>query len=241
VKRRLRLLLRRCGLDVFSNDVVCPEHVKTIQVDANWSAVVTVRRALVFLDLPEASDLRDTFPIDSETDLERFSYVSPDSREVSRALIRRNDLAIQWEPLQSITRYALFTHQYSWRPAGSYGQAAWYTELRCDTRTGILALEIVTPGVFENAVVFMRPRWSRLNTERRLVRYALSQLGSDGARPVIGDNGRRVEVRVSEPKVGGRYVCVVFHEHGVEHWRERLAATSIISRVRRLISQLVPA
>ena len=63
--------------------------------------------------------------------------------------------------------------------------------VQCDKRTGHFLCELITPQMFEAAVVFERPRWPLLNTERRVMRYALKQIEAGGGRPSICDNGRR--------------------------------------------------
>ena len=60
-----------------------------------------------------------------------------------------------------------------------------------------------------------RPRWTALNTERRIVRYALTQIEAGAAAPGIRDNGQRIEWRIAEPTVGTKYMCVAFHSTGM--------------------------
>ena len=119
---------------------------------------------------------------------------------------------IDWMPKSLVTRYGLYEHEYSWFPAGSQLQPALFTEYHCDTRTGHFLCELITPQAFEAAVVFERPRWPLLNTERRVMRYALKQIEAGGGRPSICDNGQRIEWRIAEPKIGTRYMCVAFHQ-----------------------------
>lgn len=234
LKRWGRRLLRHCGIDVPFGDVVCPEHLRVIRVAEDGRIEVTVRRTLVFLDVPEDGDLRDTVPVDPETDLDSFIQESPDAFVIDRRRRGRRTL-VCWKPRQDIVPYTLYEHQNGWSSLASHGQAAMYTELRCDMRTGILALQMSTPTLPEAAVVFKLPRWRRMATERSLVRHALSRLENEGERAVLADEGRRVEWKILGPKRGDRYVCVVFNQFGVVDWERRLKETSIVGRLQRLL------
>jgi hypothetical protein len=239
ITRWLRRSLRRVGFDLPFTGVVCPEHVKSICVEPGAGAMVTVRRTLVFLETPEPGDLMDTIP-ESGLDPRNALYESPDALEIAR-ISRGGSMFVAWRPRQAVTPYALYEHEYSWRPTGSYAQPAQYTEVGCDMRTGALVLEMITPAALEAAVVFKRPRWRRLTSERSVVQHALRLLDSnEGERPVIGDRGRRLEWRLTGPNAGDRYVCVAFHEHGVAQWQDRLKAMSLAGRLRQIIKPLIP-
>ena len=240
VSQWLRRTLRRTGLHVPFNGVVCPEDVKSICVEPGVGALVTVRRTLVFLEVPEPGDLVDTIP-ESGVDPTNSLYESPDALEIARAP-RGRAMRVAWRPRGVITPYALYTHQYSWRPSGSYAQPAQYTEVACEMRTGALVLEMITPATFEAAVVFRRPRWPRLTTERRVIEHALRALDSnEGERPVLTEHGRRLTWKVTGPQPGDRYICVVFHAHSVAQWQDRLKAMSLMGRLRELMRPLLPA
>ena len=99
---------------------------------------------------------------------------------------------------------------------------------------------MITPGAFDTAVFFERPRWPLLNTERRLVRYALAQLESGAQRAGIFDNDQRVEWKIVGPRKGARYLCVIFHRNGCVLWQDRLKKTSIAGRLRQMVG-LVPS
>ncbi len=220
--------------------VVCPEDVKSICVEPGVGALVTVRRTLVFLEVPEPGDLVDAIP-EAGADPANSLYESPDGLEIARAAKGRATL-VAWRPRDVITPYALYTHQYSWRPAGSYAQPAQYTELACEMKTGALVLEMITPAMFETAVVFRRPRWRRLSSERRIIEHALRALDSnEGERPVITEQGRRLMWKLIGPQPGERYICVVFHAHGVAQWQDRLKAMSLMGRLRQILRPLLPA
>jgi hypothetical protein len=237
IRRWCRRVLRRCGIDVPFTDVICPEHLRVIRVAEDGRTEVTVRRTLVFLDVPEDGDLRDAVPVDPETDIDSFIHPSPDAVEIGRRR-RGHRTLISWRPRQDIVPYALYEHQNGWSSLVSHGQAAMYTEVRCDTRTGVLALQMTPPVVPEAAVVFKRPRWKPLASERSLVKYALRRLDSGSERALLADEGRRVEWKVVGPRVGDRYVCVVFNQFGVVDWERRLKETSIVGRLQRLMGTL---
>lgn len=240
VSQWLRRVLRRSGLDVPFHGVVCAEDVKSICVEPGVGALVTVRRTLVFLEVPEPGDLVDTIP-ETGSDPTSALYESPDALEIARAP-RGRAMLVAWRPRQAVTPYALYTHQYSWRPSGSYAQAAQYTEIGCQMRTGALVLEMITPASFEAAVVFKRPSWPRLKTERSVMQHALRVLdANEGERPAILEHGRRVEWKLVGPKAGDRYICVVFHAHGVAQWQDRIKATSFTGRLRQMMRPLIPA
>jgi hypothetical protein len=235
MNRLFRRMLRRCGRDVPYARVICPEQVTTILIEATWRAKVTVRQTLVFLDAPELGDLRDTLPIDADVTRGGIIHGSPDAMEIARRQHRQGPIVLYWEPRERVIPYALYPHECSWTPSASYQLTALCTECRCDKPTGMLGLEIITPGTVETAIAFKRPRWQAMNSERSVVKYALQQLESAGEQPVITDNRRRVELKIPGPKVGDRYICVVFHQYGVAHWQERLKSTSISGRLRQLI------
>ena len=115
-----------------------------------------------------------------------------------------------------------------------------FTEYVCERRTGHFLCELLTPQAFEAAVVFERPRWPLLNTERRVMRYALKQIEAGAGRPSICDNGQRIEWRIAEPKIGTRYMCVAFHQNGLLLWNDNLQKNSIAGMVRRLVGRLAP-
>jgi hypothetical protein len=238
-KLSLRRVLRRCGLNVAFRDVICPEEIKTIWVEPNLGAKVTVRRTFVFLDVPEPGDLYDSIA-EVGTNPEGAVYESPDGLEIARVR-GRGTMLVGWRPRGPVIPYGIYTHEYSWRPLGSYGEPALHTEVGCDMRTGVQVLEMLTPATFEAAVAFKRPWWPRLTSERSLMQYALRQLQAGGERPTLMDYGRRLEWRLIAPSVGDRYICVVFHAHGVAQWQDRLKATSMLGRLRQMVRPLLPA
>jgi hypothetical protein len=240
LKGLVKRTLQRCGIRLRFADFICAEHVKSIAIGADGRAKVTVQEKLVFLDLPEIGDLHDTCAVDQETTFDNFIRHSPDSVEGGRRRIGSAAFVIDWMPKSVVTRFALYAHEYSWFPAGSQLQPALFTEYQCGTRTGHFLCELITPQAFEAAVVFERPRWPLLNTERRVMRYALKQIEAGGGRPSICDNGQRIEWRIAEPKIGTRYMCVAFHQNGLLLWNDDLQKSSLAGRVRRLVGRLAP-
>jgi hypothetical protein len=240
LKRLIRRSLQRCGIRLPFTDVICAEHVKSICIESDGRAKVTVQEKLVFLDTPEIGDLHDTCSVDQETTFENFIRHSPDSVEGGRRRVGSNTFVMDWLPKSAVTRYGLYEHEYSWFPAGSHLQPALFAEYRCEMRTGHFLCEFVTPQAFEAAVVFERPRFALLNTERRVVNYALKQIEAGGAHPRLCDNGQRIEWRIAEPKIGKRYMCVVFHSNGMLLWNDNLQKRSLVGRVRRLVGRFAP-
>jgi hypothetical protein len=232
-----RRALRRCKVPLPFSGVICAEHSKTIRVDAGWRAQVSVQQTLVFLDVPEAGDLYDTCQVDAETTLDDFGLQSADSIEVGRRRRGRGAIVIDWKPRGRVVPFALYEHHYSWFPAGSHAQPALCSEFLCEAKTGSFVLQVITPETFEAAVVFERPRWPLLNTERSLIKYALRQLEAEavGEPATILDNGKRIEWKILGPKRGVRYVCVAFHRNGIALWRDTLKKASLFGRMRQLV------
>jgi hypothetical protein len=240
LKRLVKRSLQRCGIRLPFADVICAEHVKSICIEPDGRAKVTVQEKLVFLDMPDLGDLHDTCSVDSETTFENFIRHSPDSVEGGRRRVGSNTFVMDWMPKSAVTRYGLYEHEYSWFPAGSHLQPALFAEYRCEMRTGNFLCEFLTPQAFEAAVIFERPRFAFLNTERRVVNYALKQIEAGAARPSILENGQRIEWRIAEPKIGTRYMCVVFHQNGMLLWNDNLQKNSFAGRVRRLVGRFAP-
>jgi len=237
IERWLRRGLRSCGIDLPFSQVICPEHVKTLAFGRDSGAKVTVQRTLVFLETPEAADLHDAI---LEPGSAAPVYASPDALEIARKQRGRTTL-VSWRPREAVTPFALYSHEYSWNASGAYGDPAVYGEITCELRTGVLVLEMLTPGMFETAIVFKRPRWPKLTSDRSIIKYAISQLDQKTERPVIADYGKRLQWRVMGPQVGDTYICVAFHQYGVAQAQDRLKETSFLGRLRALIRPLIPA
>ena len=240
LKRLFTRSLRRIGVRVPFHDVICAEHVKSIAIGGDGRAKITVQEKLVFLGVPESGDLQDTCLVDKETTFENFIRHSPDSVEGGRRRIGTTAFIIDWMPKSAVTKYALYEHEYSWFPQASQLQPALHTEYVCTARTGHFLCEFITPQAFEAAVVFERPRWTPLNTEWRIMRYALKQIEAASGGPTICDNGQRIEWRIAQPKIGARYMCVAFHTNGLLLWNDNFEKNSFAGRVRRLLGRVSP-
>ena len=240
LKRVMKRLLQRCGIRPRFADVICAEHAKSICIGPDGRAKVTVREKLVFLGQPEVGDLHDTCLVDGETTFDNFIRHSPDSVEAGRRRIKSMAFVIDWMPKSAVTRYALYEHEYSWFPQASQLQPALLADYMCQSKTGNFLCEVITPQSFEAAVVFERPRWPFLNSERRLMEYALKQIEAGGGTPTIADNGQRIEWRIAGPKIGAHYMCVAFHQNGMLLWSDTIQKTSFAGRIRRLVSRFAP-
>jgi hypothetical protein len=238
--RLIKRSLQRCGIRLPFTEVICAEHSKSICIGPDGRAKITVQEKLVFLDTPQIGDLHDTCTVDQETTFENFIRQSPDSIEGPRRRLGSNTFVMDWMPKAAVTRFALYEHEYSWFPAGSHLQPALFAEYHCEMKTGHFLCEVITPQGFEAAVVFKRPRWTQLNTERRIVRYALKQIEAGAGGPSICDNGQRIDWRIAEPNVGTKYMCVVFHQNGMLLWNDSLQKNSFVGRIRRLVGRFAP-
>jgi hypothetical protein len=237
--RAIRTALGWIGIRLPFTAVICPEWHKTICIESDWRARVTNKRTLVFTEPPTPGDLRDNFPIERDAALEILFYDSADAVEVGRARRGSHTLQIAWMPKEPVLRYALYNHEDSWIHPASHRCAAVAAHYRCEMKTGVFAIEFVTPGAFETGVAFRRPRWRRLRSERSLIKYAMAQLQAPNpAHPRLDDGGRRATWRIDGPRRGDGFVFVLFHEHGVVEWERRLREGSLAGRMRRVFGHI---
>jgi hypothetical protein len=236
----LRPAAKRIGIDRRFRGVICLEATQSISIAADWRARVSTLRTLVFLQLPSAEDLRDTYTVGDRDASSSLAYTSPDAIEVSRQSRSDGTLTVFWLPRDPITLYTAYQHQNTWTPSGVFDGAAVYFEYPCDMRTGKVTLELVAPVPFETAVVFKGSRWPLQLTGRRLVRSALRHLEVRRYRPRIEDDGRRIEYNLDRVRVGERYVLVAFREHGVARCQEWLKETSLTGRTHRAVAAWIP-
>jgi hypothetical protein len=229
--------LRGFGIVTPYSEVIYAEYVKGISIDQAWQAHVNVQQKLVFLQVPERGDLFDVCPLDPKTTFENFRVQSPDSQEIGRRRIGRTAAAIDWEPRARITPYAIYDHHVTWSYPTTADQLSSHVEFKCEGRTGTFLFEMAAPQSFDAAVVFERPRWTNLTSERRLVKYALKLLDSGAERATLADNGQRVEWKITGPKIGAHYMCVIFHHNGVLLWKDKLEKTSLLGGVRQLFAR----
>jgi hypothetical protein len=233
----VRKVARRVGVNLPFSGVVCAEQVRTIYIETDWRARITVKKTLVFLEYPGERDLWDTYSAGPGERLDTLAYDSPDGMQVAREDRKDGTVVIYWQPRVDITPYALYTHQDSWVPPTMYKQAAIFAEYRGEARTGSVVTEIITPMTFEAAVVFERPRWPRLTSERALVEYALERLKESTDPPPISPDGKKLEWRIDGPRPGASYLCVAFHQHGVNEWEERLKTVTLAGRINALVGR----
>jgi hypothetical protein len=236
--RALRTVLRRIGVPVPFGGVICPEIRKTIYIEGDWRARVHTQRTLVFTAEPCPGDLRDTFPVQPGAAIEAMFYDSPDAYEVSRRVPNAHTLDITWMPKQPITRYALYRHDDTWTHPESHQRSAIAAHFDCREKVGAFTMEFITPGTFEAGVMFRRPRWRPLRTERALMKYALAQMrAADAVKPRFDEaaGGRRAIFDVPGPRIGDRFMFVLFHAHGIVDWERRLQESSIRGRLQKLI------
>jgi hypothetical protein len=239
IMRWLRRLARQCKIDLPFGGVVCAEQARTIWIESDWRARISVKKTLVFLEQPGEHDLRDIYAAGPNEPLERLAYDSPDALELSRERRRDGSVVVYWQPRAPVTPYALYTHQDSWVPPTMHQQSAVFAEYRTEGKTGVVSTEIITPVTFESAIAFERPLWPRLTSDLALVKYAFKQLETNaGDRPAIANDGKRLEWKIIGPKPRARYVCVAFHEHGIAEWQEKLKVMTIFGRARRLVTSL---
>ena len=117
--RWLRRAFRRIHIDIPFRQVVCPEELKTITIDLQWRATITLRRKMVFLAQPGEGDLRDIVPVDPVAGTDSVLLDSPDSVDIGHRPFGAHS-CIYWMPRDPIVEYAVYTHERSWNtPADS--------------------------------------------------------------------------------------------------------------------------
>jgi hypothetical protein len=234
VTRAVRRAFRRINIDIPFTRVVCPEEQKTISIDLQWRATITIRRKMVFLAQPGEGDLRDIVPVAPRTGTTTVLLDSPDAVDIGHRPFGANT-CIYWMPRDPIVKYAVYSHERSWNTPADEVRDVLCTELTCESKVAVMALEIVAPVTYDCAVAFKLPRWHRLASERQLMKHALTQLEVGRSRPVIAESRTRVTWQVSRPRIGDRFVCIAFTAAGLAAWRQELADSSLGARLRRLL------
>jgi hypothetical protein len=235
VRSWINAALRPIGLHLPYGGVICAEMTKRIVVEDDWRARILTQRTLVFTSAPAAGDLRDTYAIVPGAPEEVLLYDSPDGQEVGRRRVNAQTLVVDWLPRRPVTRYALYRHEDAWTAPESYRKAALSAQYTCDMKTGAFSIEFLSPSSFEAGVLFRAPRMRRFRSERGLVKYALAQLNApDAQKPHLHDQGHRAMWHIEGPRIGDRFLFVLFHEHGIADWEERINATSLAGRARKL-------
>lgn len=234
--RWLRRGFRRIGIDIPFRHVVCPEELKRITIDLQWRATVTTRREMVFLEQPGDGDLYDIVPVDSQAGGDSHLLESPDAVDIGHRRVSGH-VRLYWQPRDSIVKYAVYTHERSWNTPAEDVREVLCTELTCQSRVAVMAIEVVAPVTYETAVAFKLPSWHWLATERRLMKHALTQIDVSRSRPIIDATRTRVSWKVTSPRIGDRFMCIAFTPRGLASWQQALDDTSIGGRVRRLFGR----
>ena len=109
------------GVEVPFTQLICTDRVRTIAVDADWRATVTVQSTLVFLESPEEGDLRDPFPVDPQTNRECIIHTSPDARELGH---RKNGTGtfVFWKPREPVDLYSPYIRKVQLELGGMGGE-----------------------------------------------------------------------------------------------------------------------
>ena len=242
LKPLFRKTVRRIGIPMPFAGVICPELTQTFYIESDWRARIHTRRSLVFTESPQPGDLSERYPIEPGSPLEVLFYDSPDAVEVGRQRRDARTLMVDWQPRTPVLRYALYHHDDTWIAPPVQKKSAISAEWRCDMKTGTASLEFITPGQFEAGIVFRRPRWRHFRTERGLIKYALSSMKREHAHHArLDEGGKRAAFQNDGPKVGERFVFVLFHEHGMADWERRIEESSLRGRARRLVGGLTHA
>jgi hypothetical protein len=226
--------MERIGIHLPFAGVICVGGTQTIAIDDQWRPSITTKRTLVFLEVPDAGDLRDTYGLGSAQSVSSVIYSSPDAVELAREQKSSGRVTLYWWPRDPIALYTLYEHENGWAPAVTFDRSALCLEFQCDMRTGAFTIECLAPTQFETAVLFRQPRWPRRPTERTIVSHALKLLKTAPEAPRILEEGRRIACDIRAPKAGERYLFVVFLKCGIADCERWLEETSILGRAKRL-------
>ena len=227
--------MERVGIRLPFAGVICVNGTQTISIDDEWRPSISTKRTLVFLEMPDAGDLRDTYGLGSGEVVSSVIYSSPDAVELAREQSSSGSVTLYWWPRDPVALYTLYEHENGWAPTATFDRAALCHEFLCDMRTGAFTIECLGPMPFETAVVFRQPRWLRPPTERAVVSHALKLLKTAPEAPRILDEGRRIACDIRAPKVGERYLFVAFLKCGIADCERWLDETSILNRARRIV------
>jgi hypothetical protein len=236
-RRWIRTTSARIGIRLRFTGVICVHATQSVSIDAEGHPEINFRKLLVFLEPPSAGDLRDVYALGASQPTSGTIYTSPDAVEVSREEPEPGRLIISWLPRDPIVVNALYEHQYGWRPAAKFDDAAVGVEYDCNMRTGIVTIELASARKFDAAVLFERPRWPLRLTERHIVRAALRRLKEPEPAPRIINEGTRIIGEVEAPRVGSRYLLVAFGPCGIADCEEWLARTSLLNRCQRTVTE----
>ena len=235
-RRWIRAAGARVGIRLPFKGVICVQGTQSVSIDREGRAEINFKRLLVFLERPEAGDLRDVYALGTGSGTSAVIYESPDSLETAREEPQRGRLEISWMPRDPVILNALYKHQNGWRPSVTFDDPAVCVEYDCNLPTGIFTIELASSSQFDAAVLFKRPRWPLRLTERHLVRAALERLKTPGPLPRMLQDGLSVVGEILEPRVGDRYFLVAFRRCGVADCEQWLMQTSIFGRCQQAVS-----
>jgi hypothetical protein len=241
VRRWIRAACARIGIRLPFKGAICVQGTQSVSLDSQGHADIKFRKVLVFLETPEAGDLRDAYPIGNGEAISATIFPSPDAVEVFREERPRGRLEVAWLPREPVILNALYEHQHGWRPSKTFDDPAVCVECDCNMPTGVFTIELAAATHFEAAVLFKHPRWPRRLTGRHIVSAALQQLKLPGPAPQISPDGAMVVGEVHAPRVGDRYLLVAFRRCGVADCEEWLKRSSIVRRWQQTVSNWAQA
>ncbi len=233
LRRWIRAASARVGIRLPFRGAICVHCTQSVSIDQQGHAEIKFRNLLVFLEKPEAGDLRDAYALGSGT---ATIFESPDAVEVFREEPAPGRLEIVWLPGGPVILNALYEHQHGWQPSATFDDPAVCIEYDCNIPTGIFTIKLASAMQFDAAVLFKRPRWPRRLTGRHIVSAALQQLKMPGRAPEISPDGAMVVGEVHEPRVGDRYLLVAFRRCGVADCEEWLKRSSIVRCWQQTVS-----
>jgi hypothetical protein len=241
VRRWIRAATARIGIRLPCRGVICVHGTQSVSLDSQGHAEVTFRKVLVFLETPEAGDLRDVYALGSDTATSATILVSQDAVEVFREERAPGMLEIVWLPREPVGLNTLYEHQHGWRPSATFDDPAVCIEYDCNMPTGAFTIELASAVQFEAAVLFKRPRWPRRLTGRHIVSAALQQLKMPGPAPQISPDGTMMVGELHAPRVGDRYLLVAFRRCGVADCEQWLKRSSFVRRCQQTVSDWAQA
>jgi len=235
-RRWIRAASARVGIRLPFTSAICVQGTQSVSLDSQGHAEIKFRKVLVFLESPEAGDLRDTYTVGNGKATSASIFVSPDAVEVFREEPTPGRLEIAWLPREPVILNALYEHQHGWQPSETFNDPAVCIEYDCNMPTGIFTIELTSATQFDAAVLFKRPRWPRRLTGRHIISAALQHLKTPGPTPQISPDGAFVAGEIHAPRVGDRYLLVAFRRCGVEDCEAWLRRSSIVRRWQQTVS-----
>lgn len=215
---------REIGHERFKSERVCAKHEKRIQVFADRTAWVAVKRTFVFLEQPHEDDFYDSYAIDPTLEIKNFKYHSEDAVEVGRRRISPDKISVFWRPKSPIRPFIPYVHDDAWSPPVRYDQPAAFSSFICTEEVGEVNVRLELPFDVEYVCLFRRPRWKKLDSDSAYIRYALRSSDFRWGSAEILSNQRTIAWRMYNPPVGRTYDCVFFEPDGLAYWRQRLGA-----------------